>query len=602
MRHIGLLGVVLAAFSGCGDGGSEGAGGASGADAGVDAAAGTGGSGGGAEAGTGGAAGASGTGGAGGVGAGGIGGAAGASGAAGAGGFVPEPGERSIIYPANWQPGFETTRPGDGERLFIQDFSYAGFEFGESPLPTGSFAPITTVSATNDGSVDVSSILQDALDDAAASNGGIVLLPAGTYRIDKPITLSGSNVVLRGTGSSDTRLWFKDGGGLSESAALRVTSPTWLSESDQPGWAITAEGAIFDDFVEVQDPGGLAPGDDISIAWDITAEFKQEHGSEAYWYHTEVGDQKTFFRRTVTQIQGNRVYFKVPLRYPVKLRDEPVVRRASTYATRNGIEHLAISTALGSPAASWNSGINGASAIHLRFCKDCWIRDVRSFSHDGNSAHLRSHGITVERSFRVTIMDTHLEKAEHLGGGGNGYLFTLSRSNEVLVRDCSGREGRHNFSINWDFGASGNVFLRILSVGGLVCGSLQAQLDGTCSVGPTDFHHALAVANLFDSSVIDDALQVGNRQDWSTGAGHTGTMNVFWNITGAGHVYAYNQAMGYLVGTGPNIEVSVDLTLPGWTEQYISVGTEPEDFSDFVGTAAVLAPQSLYEEQLARRL
>lgn len=71
---------------------------------------------------------------------------------------------------------------------------------------------------------------------------------------------------------------------------------------------------------------------------------------------------------------------------------------------------------------------------------------------------------------------------------------------------------------------------------------------------------------------------------------------------GTGHVYAYNQAMGYLVGTGPDIGVSVDLTLTGWTEKYISLGTEPEDFSDFVGTAAVLAPQSLYEEQLARRL
>ena len=60
--------------------------------------------------------------------------------------------------------------------------------------------------------------------------------------------------------------------------------------------------------------------------------------------------------------------------------------------------------------------------------------------------------------------------------------------------------------------------------------------------------------------------------------------------------------MGYLVGTGPDIGVSVDLTLTGWTEKYISLGTEPEDFSDFVGTAATLAPQSLYEEQLARRL
>lgn len=67
-------------------------------------------------------------------------------------------------------------------------------------------------------------------------------------------------------------------------------------------------------------------------------------------------------------------------------------------------------------------------------------------------------------------------------------------------------------------------------------------------------------------------------------------------------MYAYNQGMGYIVGTGPEIQLSTDLELTGWLEQFLSEGTEPEDYSDFVGGAADLAPQSLYEEQLARRL
>src|SRR5690606_12026642 len=150
-------------------------------------------------------------------------------------------------------------------------------------------------------------------------------------------------------------------------------------------------------------------------------------------------------------------------------------------------------------------------------------RSVSSFRRMEEGYHLRSHGITVERSFRVTLADNHLQKPEHLAGGGNGYLCPLSQPNEALVRDSTGIDGRHNFSSNWDFGAAGNVFLRVLSRGGRVCSDLEKQRRNACSLGPSDFHHALAMANLFDQAIIDDALAVGNRQDWSTGAGHTGT-------------------------------------------------------------------------------
>lgn len=60
--------------------------------------------------------------------------------------------------------------------------------------------------------------------------------------------------------------------------------------------------------------------------------------------------------------------------------------------------------------------------------------------------------------------------------------------------------------------------------------------------------------------------------------------------------------MGYVVGTGPDVSVSTDLTSTGWLEAYLAPGTEPEDFSEFVGEAGDLAPASLFEEQLARRL
>lgn len=508
---------------------------------------------------------------------------------------------RSALYPEYWTPGFSLSHPDYDQTLLLQDYSYAGYRNGEQALPEAT-SGIIQVAASIDGSSDTSGAIQAALDQAAANGGGIVYLPAGLYRIDRPISIEGSNIVLRGAGSGQTRLWFRDGGGTTEEHKINllVTGASWLNEEARDVWEITERGKIFDTSVELINTDGIQRGDDISIAWEITEDFKAEHNSEDYWYHSELGARKTFFRRTVTQVDGNRVHFKVPLRYPVKLRDNPVVLRASGYASENGIEALSFTNAVGVEQA-WAS-FDQATAIVLRFCKDCWIRDVKSFAREGASHHIRSHGITIERSFRVTVADSHLAKTEHLGEGGNGYLFQLTRTNEVLIRDSTGHDGRHNFTINWDFGASGNVFQRIESSGGLVCSSLENQLAGNCNLGPSDFHHALAIANLFDSAKIDDGLQVGNRQQWSVGAGQTGTQNLFWNITGAGKVYAYNQGVGYVIGTGTSINVSTDLALGTWPESHLSPGTAPEDFTELLGEANELVPQSLYDDQLERRL
>lgn len=508
---------------------------------------------------------------------------------------------RSLLFPDEWSPGFVVEHRDYDQPLFLQDYSYAGYHNGEQPIPTES-ENLVQVQAVDDGSRDASGAIQAALNQALSDGGGIVALGAGLYRIDNPLKIQGSGVVLRGAGSDQTRLWFRNGGGTTDAdkANLLVTGSNWLQEESRDGWELSAEGAIFDTWVELSDAAGLNAGDDISIAWDITPEFKAAHNSSDYWYHVKSGERKTIFRRTITRVEGNKVHFKVPLRYPVKLRDGPVVMRANGYASENGLEGFSFTNAVGLEQA-WNS-FNQSTAILLRFCKDCWIRDLKSFAHEGAAYQVRSHGISIERSFRVTLTECHLEKAEHLGEGGNGYLYQLSRSNEVLVSRSIGRHGRHNFSINWDFGASGNVFQGIESTGGRVCSSLEDQQLDNCSEGPTDFHHALAIANLFDSAIINDALQVGNRQHWSTGAGQTGTMNLFWNITGEGQLYAYNQGLGYVVGTGEGIHLNTQLGLDTWPHRHISPGTEPEDFSEYVDQVEELWPQSLYDEQLKRRL
>jgi len=186
-----------------------------------------------------------------------------------------------------------------------------------------------------------------------------------------------------------------------------------------------------------------------------------------------------------------------------------------------------------------------------------------------------------------------LQKAQNRGGGGNGYLFEVRQANEVLIRDSTGREGRHNFIQNWDFGTAGCVFLRTHSQGG------EAWADSSGSFTPTgksEFHHALAMGNLVDSSTADDGWAAINRLFWSTGAGHTATETVFWNTRGSGDLTSLQYGRGYIIGT-EEVEVRTEVT-----EVLDSVGTAPEDWVEGLEQAATLQPQSLYEDQLRRRL
>jgi hypothetical protein len=121
-------------------------------------------------------------------------------------------------------------------------------------------------------------------------------------------------------------------------------------------------------------------------------------------------------------------------------------------------------------------------------------------------------------------------------------------------------------------------------------------------MGPSDFHHSLAIANLIDSCQIDDGWFALNRGPTSAGAGHTATETVFWNCTGSGEVRSGQYGWGYLVGLASSLKVisTVDLSQPNWFDKYY-LGTEPFDFVEGSGQGGSLLPQSIYEDQLMLR-
>ncbi len=512
---------------------------------------------------------------------------------------APAPGPwRSALYPEDWS--HETI---DEAGRFLHDFSYAGYHYGELPLPVvepedAETFDVTAEGADGSGESDATSAIQAAIDAAEAAGGGVVWFPPGLYRVDGALMVSASGIVLRGAGPTESRLWFTADQGPSYNAHLTFRGDL-TPDLELP---IVGEAPSRGLEVEVEDATGLATGDDVVIGWVITPGFIERHGMTGTWKAFN-DTWQPFFWRTVLAVDvtasPHRVTLDVPLRYPVLASDLPSLRRipAAGPLREVGVESLGLADAAGWEAAwAWDQ----VHCLELDGVIDSWVRDVATFPSPGAPAegegageHVQSGGLIVRRSKRVTVADTVIEKAQHQGGGGNGYLFEVRQSSEILFRDCVGREGRHNFIQNWGFGASGIVWLRVTTAGGV---SMVSRLLPDGPVGNSEFHHSLATANLIDSCTVDDGWSAINRNDYSTGAGQCATECVFWNNHGAGILRSRQWGWGYVIGTPPGMKVLTSTSVDS------GAGTEPADWTEGMGLGHLLEPPSLYEDQLARRL
>jgi hypothetical protein len=394
--------------------------------------------------------------------------------------------------------------------------------------------------------------------------------------------------VLAGAGPDATFLDLRRAEGMSDQAnltfagALDAGEPVALAED-------AAQGAFS---VTLSAPAALSPGDPVGLGMVVTDAFVTEHGMDGFWGFA-AGARRTIFQRTVVAVDGATVTLDAPLRYPLRVRDAADLRVERGALRDCGVQGLAVSTAVDWDAA-WSA--DRSHAVTFDRVADCWMRDVVSWAGPAGDGthHLQSGGVLVSRSRHVTVADTTLERAQNRGGGGNGYLFELRQSDDVLVRDSVGRHGRHNFIQNWDFGTTGCVFLRTVSQGG------EAWPDAGGGTGTTtgfsEYHHALAMANLVDDSVADDGWGAVNRLTYSSGAGHTATRSVFWNLRGAGQLVSLQFGRGYVIGTD-GLEVRTEVL-----DLYDSRGTAPEDWVEGLDRGADLQPSSLYEDQRARRL
>ncbi|HHT27395.1 MAG TPA: hypothetical protein GXZ82_09140 [Firmicutes bacterium] len=525
---------------------------------------------------------------------------------------VPE--WRSSLYPLDWEPGFT-----DAEGRFLHDFSYAGYHAGEKPLPTevpGMRADVTQppYNADNTGKLSASKAIQQAINDVGLSGGGIVYLPEGTYRltfehygVNNAIFITYSNVVLQGAGVDKTFL-FLDEKVTRNKTMISVKSVfenfSWGEASNTVTQALRADMNPQEKVVPLDGTPRFSVGDWVVVQFDLTDEWVAEHNMSDGWDATVRGP--SFFRQVVAvDHTQNAITLDAPVRYAVKVRDNGRVYKVGDPLQEIGLADFSIGMRENPNPAGWawadhstpGAGaydVHGSIAVLLHGVVNSWVRNVATYQVEGNRwAHIHSIGFYLDQSRHVTLSRVSVENPQYRGGNGNGYGF-VSASQDCLFDNVRAVHGLNNITLT-TMKANGNVIF-----GGYIGHANQTQTRAS------NFHAHLSMANLIDNLTIDgDRFDAVDRSDSAGVAGFpkhglSTTASVFWNINGLAYrydlpaiIHSQQYGWGYVIGSrGPASKVMVSA----------NERTAPVDFLEGEGQGAGLNPQSLYLDQLERRL
>ncbi len=515
---------------------------------------------------------------------------------------------RSSLYPETWKPGYS-----DAGGRFLHDFSYAGYGNGFKEIPT-IVSPIVDITqapynADNTGSTDVTDIVQQAINNLPTT-GGVVYFPAGEYLLSVPssrsygVLVNKSNVVIRGAGAGLTK--------IKNSTSYMRSKRLFYFCADAADWLnnTSSESRLSEDVlyptneVKVEKPELYVKGDWVLLRNETTAEFIEEHKCTGYWNSTIRG---VYFCRKVLGVNAytNTLILDIPLRYPLKLRDNSVVAKLKTQLTECGMEDLSIGNVQhnGTGFGDEDYLVEGTAAydvhdshlIEVRNAVNCWFRRIHTYRPVENTGnfHTLSNGIQLYHSRNITVESCDFRNSQYEGGGGNGYMYIL-QGNECLLKNCYAEGGRHNYSFK-GMVANGNVIYN--------CTTKNPRLA-------TDFHMHLSMANLIDNFNADaDIIDAGFRTAGSDGAYHmyTTTESVMWNTKSlnkfGSRTYVINSRQfgnGYVIGTS-GVSPDVNATPVVGTTNGFPFDTSPQDFVEGVNTGGTLSPTSLYLDQLEKR-
>jgi hypothetical protein len=344
-----------------------------------------------------------------------------------------------------------------------------------------SVVDVKSFGAKGNGTTDDTMPIVNAIN--SLSGYGVIYLPAGTYRITQPLYLK-ANTILRGAGSTLTRLHFEGSG----TAGRCIGAVRWDSNQTDPWRTVTGGMEQGSCEIELSSVSGIVAGDIIEIeqekdpAWNLNESWQANLQGQIVRVAGVNGAAKT-------------VLLERPLRIGYSIARNPRARKLATIGNV-GIEDLYIER---------KDAVNGYT-IELKYAVNCWVRRVESYRT------YKSH-VWIERGYENEVRENYFHHSHVYGGGGEGYGVACGRhTSDTLVEDNVFDTLRHSMSVG--HGANGNVFAYNFST--------NRALDPVLRTPQADIsvHGNWVYMNLFEGNVVEDA----DVPDWYFPAGPGNTL------------------------------------------------------------------------------
>lgn len=408
-----------------------------------------------------------------------------------------------------------TAKAGKEKQVYIPiDYSTCGYHASETAIPDVANAVYVECS---DG--DMHDILQKAIDYVSSlkpdKNGrrGAVLLGAGTFNIDKPLRISESGVVLRGSGQDKTTIVKR---GIDRGALLYIEGDMSMSGGDTIAidGTKTPAGATT---LTIASAKGLKTGDRIRIVRPSTREWIEslgcyDFGGDLDYTGWKPGDIDITWDRTIVSATGNSITIDAPITTTLDQKyggGYLITGYNQGEITECGIENMT----LVSEHNTWNPKDEDHcwDAIWMDNTRDCWVRRINFRSFAGSAVNIQKN------TSRITVEDCIAsEPVSEVGGWRRGVFIT--RGQQTLVQRCVSRKGIHDFAAG--FCAAGpNAFV---------------QCEGEESLGFSGSIGSWAAGLLFDIVNIDgNDIAFKNLEQFQFGTGWNSANSMLWQCTGS---------------------------------------------------------------------
>ncbi|MEM6643295.1 MAG: DUF4955 domain-containing protein, partial [Bacteroidota bacterium] len=479
-----------------------------------------------------------------------------------------------------------------GEVPGIADFSYAGYDFGKSELPTGEGLPIFKVedfgAIPDDDQSDFAAI-QEAIKSAEKAKGGIVLFESGRYLVNeisgskKGIQITGSNVILRGNSKAGTETVLFMRNHLEPLSPTKLWTTPALIQFRGSGeirdlGSLAKPVAIGDFTVSFEKKPALKVGDVVKISAEgkfLTNKFLKGKSTRAKWKNINEKGPYVIEMHRVKSVTSNQVTFYAPILLDMKTTEDWKLERIELIENC-GFEHLQFEGNFKDSFVHHKNALHdgGFTAVSMKQTLNSWVRSC-TFK-DVNRA------VSFTSSLGGTIVGSQVT-----GNGGHS-SFDLSRSTRGIIAYCQDQANQWH-GPNSSHGSVGSVILRF-----------EGKNRGI------DLHAAFPRVTLFDDCTMAgfDGDSVGRA---SHGGNYINLPNhldglVFWNFKQTALPRPDFNFWDLMEDTpddnyGPL--TAVDPILVGFQGKGTSF--MPENIGGMESFGSQVEPQSLYLAQLRAR-